>query len=538
MKQQFFARLILLSILFGVSSPVYASKSKPFLSQEEAQRYLIQHYNKGSRYYNQGSWRLAMDEFEKVVYFFPNSAEAAEAYYYLGVCYFERKEYDFANQAFSNYLRAGGQPAFFEDAVYYKFCIAEHFRCGKKRRPLTFRYFPKWMPGETMALSIYDEVVVAMPNSDLAVNALYAKAQLLQKMETFREAVETYQVLIRRFPKHEMTPMCYLKIAETYSQQSVYEFQNPDILALAELNARKFKEEFPRETKLELVEGYVQRIKEMYAKGLCDMGLFYERMGHPKAGEIYFRSSIEEFPDTRVADYCRYHLKCLGSEFKEESLTNENCETENSKGQASLTETEEASQLARMDEKETQSLETKELTNSVNREQSFAEEEKIASTDKKSFSVEQESNLPDVTLLADDQEKELPEHVRVSESHHIDLLESSQSSSNKELDLSQEHEPFVQKPVEKLLSTEQAIEDSIHHKQSLEDQKGHEGDLPVKNQMVEDSQVDTNFSYQESELSIDSREAMQKEDEASSYILHYSLMKKKPQQRRDRSGND
>ncbi len=318
MKKRSIVPLMILSCVFGLSAPAYASKAKPFVCQDEADRYLIQHYNSGCHHYNHKEWRQASNEFEKVIHFFPSSEEAAEAYYYLGVCFFEMKEYDFSNQAFSNYITASTQPSFFEDAVYYKFCIAEHFKRGKKRRPLTYRYFPKWLPGQTLALTIYDEVVVALPNHDLTVCALYSKAELLQKMENYREAIDTYQTLIRRFPKHEMTPTCYLKIAQSYCQQSVYEFQNPDILALAELNARKFKEEFPRDDKVEEAEGYVSRIKEMYAKGLCDVGLFYERMCQPGAAAIYYQSSIEEFPETRVADFCRARLKCLGCDNPEE----------------------------------------------------------------------------------------------------------------------------------------------------------------------------------------------------------------------------
>ncbi|CUI17587.1 conserved hypothetical protein [Candidatus Protochlamydia naegleriophila] len=317
MKKRSILPLMILSCVFGLSAPAYASKAKPFTCQDEADRYLIQHYNCGCHHYNRKEWRQASNEFEKVIHFFPDSEEAAEAYYYLGICFFEMKEYDFSNQAFSNYITASTQPSFFEDAVYYKFCIAEHFKRGKKRRPLTYRYFPKWLPGQTLALTIYDEVVVALPNHDLTVCALYSKAELLQKMENYREAIDTYQTLIRRFPKHEMTPTCYLKIAESYCQQSVYEFQNPDILALAELNARKFKEEFPRDEKVEEAEGYVSRIKEMYAKGLCDVGLFYERMSQPGAAAIYYQSSIEEFPETRVADFCRARLKCLGCDSPE-----------------------------------------------------------------------------------------------------------------------------------------------------------------------------------------------------------------------------
>ncbi|MBA2367417.1 MAG: tetratricopeptide repeat protein [Candidatus Protochlamydia sp.] len=324
--------LILIGALIGYNNPVYASKTRPFCSEAEAQKYLRVHFNRGCKHYNSKNWSSAADEFEKVIYFFPNSDEAAEAHYFLGVIYFQMKEFDFANCSFSKYLTASIEPPFYEDAVYYKFCIAEHFRLGKKRRPLTYRYFPKWLPGETLALSIYDEVVVALPNHDLTVAALYAKGQLLHKMGNFHDAIDTYQTLIRRFPKNELTPDCYLKIAESYCKQSLYEFQNPDILALAELNVRKFKEEFPRDEKIETAEGYVCRIKEMYAKGLCDVGLFYERMCQPEAAIIYYKSSIEEFPDTYVAKFCRRRLICLGRPFEdEESALNEPaCPNDNS----------------------------------------------------------------------------------------------------------------------------------------------------------------------------------------------------------------
>lgn len=313
MRKQSLAALGLLSILcWGSPLQLQASKSKPFISQEEADAYLTSHYNRGCYHYNRQEWRRASTEFEKVIYFFSDSDEAADAAYYLAICYFEMKEYDFANTEFSNYLKASNQPAFFEDAVQFKFCIAEHFKLGKKRRYFKIRYCPKWATDKELALTIYDEVVAALPNHELAVRALYSKADLLKKMEEYRDCVETYQTLIRRFPKNEIVPACYINIAEAFYLQSRYEFQNPDLLALAELNARKFQEDFPRDERVAIAEDYVKRIKELYAKGLCDLGLFYERMKQPAAAAIYYQSAIEEFPDTCVSQFCRSRLICLG----------------------------------------------------------------------------------------------------------------------------------------------------------------------------------------------------------------------------------
>jgi outer membrane protein assembly factor BamD (BamD/ComL family) len=318
MKRQSIIALCTLSLLLLVFQPLHALRKKGFKTQAEAECYLNTHYQRGCEYYNRGLWRTASAEFERVLHFFPSSAEAVEASYYLAICYFEMREYDFANVEFSRYLKTSSHPTYFEDAVYYKFCIAEHFKAGKKKRPFTARYLPKWISAQDLALTIYDEVVAALPNHALTVKALYSKAELLKCMREYRESVEAYQLIIRRFPRDEIVPVCYLNIADAYYQQSRYEFQNPDILALAELNARKFREDFPRDERVDMADDYVRCIKELYAKGLCDLGLFYERMHQPAAAAIYFQSSIEEFPDTQVAQFCRSRLACLGYQVEEE----------------------------------------------------------------------------------------------------------------------------------------------------------------------------------------------------------------------------
>ncbi len=312
--------LLILSSVLLFSSSLQAAK-KTFASSQEAEAYLMYHYNEACRYYNKHCWRRALNEFERVIYFGSSTLEAANAYYFLGVCLFEIEEYDFANEAFSNYLKSPGDPDFFEDVLQYKFCIAEHFKYGKKRRLLRSRYCPKWVKERLLALPIYDEIIIACPNHELAALSLYSKGCLLLSMKEYRESIEAFQMLIRRFAKHELAPQSYLNIAQAYCQQSRREFQNPDILALAEVNARRFRENFARDERVAIAEGYVHRIKEMYAKGLCDIGLFYERTRRPVAAVIYYQCAIQEFPDTRIADCCRERLYCLGCEYKEEKET-------------------------------------------------------------------------------------------------------------------------------------------------------------------------------------------------------------------------
>lgn len=269
------------------------------------------HFQNGVNAFNAEDWGEATIEFSIVALNFPNDPRGHLANYYLGIAYYYLEDYDFANDAFSDYLKAESHPAFFKETIEYKFAVAEAFRCGAKRRILSSRKCPKWADAKELTLSIYDEIIAALPSDPLATRALFRKGCLLLKMRDYRESVEAFRTLIRRFPKHELAPESYLAIARVYLCESDGEFQNPDVLALAEINLRKFREDFPRDERIIQAEDDLMEIKELNARGLYAMGQFYERTGHPCAAVIYYRSAIQRFPETSIVGCCQERLNCL-----------------------------------------------------------------------------------------------------------------------------------------------------------------------------------------------------------------------------------
>lgn len=261
-------------------------------------------------------WSEGSQEFTTIIQNFPGTPLAQESAYYLGIAYFHQAEYDFANDSFSNYLKGSQHPEYFEEAMTYKFQIANKFKAGAKRRFFGTTLLPKWMGDPGLAMQIYDEVVAAVPFHELAVQSLFAKAELQCQMRMYTESVDTYQQLIRRFPKHELTPRSYIAISKTFLEQVEFEEQNPDLLALAQINLRRFQQDFPREERVNEVEYDVQQLKESYARGLYETAQFYERTNHPVASAIYYHSAIAQFPDTQVAEHCLQRLETLKSEKK------------------------------------------------------------------------------------------------------------------------------------------------------------------------------------------------------------------------------
>ena len=289
------------------------------------------HFEAGAQAYEVGDWAEAAKHFSILTIAFPTSSYGQEAYYFLGVSYYFMEEYDYANCAFSDYLKVQSNPRYFQSTIEFKFATAEQLNCGAKRRILGTRKLPKWGCGLDLALEIYDEVIAAVPCSDLAANALISKACLQWRMQNYRPAVDSFQMVIRRFPKYEKTPDCYIYIGKIFLEQSQYEFQNSDLLAFSQINLRKFERDFPREERLCEAQEDVMAIKEIYANGLYETGIFYEKKYKPRAAMIYYNDAIRQFPETCVAEACRQRMLCLNPSYCEAtaSVTGENeCEEE------------------------------------------------------------------------------------------------------------------------------------------------------------------------------------------------------------------
>lgn len=327
MKKLFYSLIVFSTFCVSVpTEAAYTIKEGHIASADEtATMPARDHYECGVQAFQSQNWNEAAKQFNIVAIEYPDSSYGADAYYYSGVAYYQLGEFDLANESFNNYLKVKTDPKFFQEVIQYKFSIAEQFRGGAKRRPFGTKQLPKWLSAYENALDIYDEVVAALPSGDLAAQALFYKGCLLWKMGDFRGAIDSYQMLIRRFNKNELAPQAYLNITKIYLDQSKYEFQNPDLIALAEINVKKFEMDYPRDERVQQAHYEVNHIKEVYARGLFETGQFYERKGKPRASTIYYENAIRRFPETSISKCCRRRLSriCPSILCRIEELANE-----------------------------------------------------------------------------------------------------------------------------------------------------------------------------------------------------------------------
>ncbi|MCX6989811.1 MAG: outer membrane protein assembly factor BamD [Chlamydiae bacterium] len=310
--------IILASLVAGAmltSMPVRAAYTikdgKLIQTHELATMSVQEHYSSALEALEQSRWEDLVLQSNILIKNFPESPFTSIAQYYLGVGFYHLGELEMANKQLTQYLKKQSAPKFFEEAIKYKFAIADKFQNGERKHLLGLESMPKWMPAAEEAIEIYDEVISALPHHELAIQSLFGKGELLAAEEDYKLSIETYQILIRKFTKHPLACESYIGIGKVYLKECKNEYPDPDFLDLAEINFKKFTADFPNEPRIVQAENMLIEMREIYADNLYETARFYERTKKPHASAIYYNKILAKYPKTKTANSSEERLAYL-----------------------------------------------------------------------------------------------------------------------------------------------------------------------------------------------------------------------------------
>lgn len=291
------------SLFFSISllTSVYAKENPRFQRHQIEILSVQEYYSLILESYQNKNWNKVITQASVLLEEYPTTVFAQDVFFYLAVSYFEMEEYEKANYYFSSYLKKQMTPKFFEEAFAYKFKIAEKYRTGTKKTLFGLKALPQWIPARQDALDIYEEVISTLPNHELAVQSLFAKAELLARGNDYKASIETYQNLTQQFPKHFLAIRSYVEIGKVYLKQAQKEYPDQDLLELAVINLRRISASFPGDEAIYEVENILLQMQEVYAENLYEIALFYHRKNKPNAAYLYYKRILTAYPATLIA---------------------------------------------------------------------------------------------------------------------------------------------------------------------------------------------------------------------------------------------
>lgn len=285
-----FFSVCVLTSLHARENPRFQQHQREILPVQEYYGLVLENYQNKN-------WNRVIEHSFVLLEEYPTTVFAQDVLFYLAVSYFELEEYEKANDHFSSYLKKQMTPKFFEESFAYKFKIAEKYRTGTKKAVFGL----KWIPARQEALHIYEEIISTLPNHELTVQSLFAKAGLLTREKDYKASIETYQNLIQQFPKHFLAIRSYVEIGQVYLIQSQKEYPDQDLLELATINLHRISANFPSDEAISEVEDMLLNMQEVYAKDLYEIALFYHRKKQPNAAYLYYKRILTAYPATFIA---------------------------------------------------------------------------------------------------------------------------------------------------------------------------------------------------------------------------------------------
>jgi len=245
--------------------------------------------------------KRAKQSAESIVDAYNDHPMCSEVYYQLATLYLKDGEYELALEAVEQYLKKDATLRFYEEAYRIKLEVAHRFAKGFRKHVAGWKLLPKWMPAQEEALDLYDEIQGAVPRSEIAAEALFAKGSLQLHLGDHKSSLDTFQIFLKKFGQHPLAPHAHIKIGDIYITNTKNQINDDSFLALERLNFQRFKDNFPSDPRLRIAEGQIKALEELLAEGMYEIAAYYKRTKRPDAALLYYTQVVTLYPKSVVA---------------------------------------------------------------------------------------------------------------------------------------------------------------------------------------------------------------------------------------------
>lgn len=283
----------------GWVGPSGAVKDTPAEQLEHAQSF-----------FEQREYERAREEFQKLLKHYKNAPEAPEAQYYLGRC---REEEGDSYKAFLEYretIQVYPSTARFEEVLERMYQIGNHFLGGHKRKLFGTVAI---LPARDKAIEIFQTIAEEGPFTQYGELAQYKLGVAHLALGDYEQAVSAFERLIDRYPDSPLVDDARFQLAQASLKgtfKPAYD-QMPTDQAIEQLEA--FVEEHPTsELSAEAVDR-LQTLQEQRAVHEFEVAQFYERRKQDASALLYYRTILEQYPQTSVAPKATERIRALES---------------------------------------------------------------------------------------------------------------------------------------------------------------------------------------------------------------------------------
>jgi len=253
-------------------------------------------------------YKSALKEFRKLLTQFPDSMEAAEAQYYVGVCWEKIGNPFRAFEEYQKVIDVYPNSKRIQDIVASQYAIGEYFL---NREPKKWLGLSLSSLSEHPSLEIFKKVVDNAPYSEYAPRAQYKLGLLYSNLRRYEEAKDAFQTLLDNYPDSEWAEAGKYQLALAGAKASSgVDYDNANRKEALK-HFSDFLEKHPDTELSSEAEKHFSGLREEEAKKQYEIGLFYEKQNKISSASVYYQDLLDKYPGTEYAGKAEQRLKEL-----------------------------------------------------------------------------------------------------------------------------------------------------------------------------------------------------------------------------------
>jgi len=254
-----------------------------------------------------GKYEEAIAQFNLLVRYYPNSATASDAQFYIGLCNEKLKRYYQAFKAYEKVIEIYPSTSRMDEVIKREYDIGELFYEGQKRKFLGVEI----LPSIDCAIEIFRSIVENAPYSQYADKAQYNLGLSYEKLKDYSAATVEFEALVDKYPESPLVGEAKYQLAHCSYKASLkpeYDTENVD-KAIEEF---KLVMESEKDDRLkEEAKSNIFELESKKAQSSYQIAQFYEKGKKYNSAKIYYQEAVDNYPNTPWAAKALERLKVL-----------------------------------------------------------------------------------------------------------------------------------------------------------------------------------------------------------------------------------
>jgi len=262
-------------------NPKYAVKDTP----EEQLQF-------GKEIFEQKDYKVAMNEFQKLIKHYPKSREAPEAQLYIGECY---EGLDQQHKAFEEYQKIISKYPFSDLAPEV---VEREYNIGEKllKHPGKNKIVQTIIGAEYDVIDVFRTVIKNAPYGQYAPVSQYKIGLYLMEKKMYQEARDELEKVINDYPDSEWVKPARYQIALVDSARSGGAEYDQKVTRAAVEEFEDFVSVYPDAELSKKAKEEIALLQEKDAENNFLIAKFYQKQKKYEAAKIYYKSVIDGFP--------------------------------------------------------------------------------------------------------------------------------------------------------------------------------------------------------------------------------------------------